>query len=207
MYIFRDRTYPIRQTWGKMQSVLMGFKVKQKGSIDPDAQLLLLNHQSLVDIVILETIYGKDLCWIAKKELQKIPLFGHIINAPKMIAIDRSDKRSIIKIIKESKERLSHGRVIAMFPEGTRGDGKKLLKFQSGGKILAEKLNLKVQPIVLVNTKEIFDSQKMRAKSGEVTVVFLDLVDPTQDENWYENLKSNMEECLKNELANNTSNR
>jgi 1-acyl-sn-glycerol-3-phosphate acyltransferase len=207
MYIFRDRTYPIRQTWGKMQSVLMGFKVKQKGSIDPDAQLLLLNHQSLVDIVILETIYGKDLCWIAKKELQKIPLFGHIINAPKMIAIDRSDKRSIIKIIKESKERLSHGRVIAMFPEGTRGDGKKLLKFHSGGKILAEKLNLKVQPIVLVNTKEIFDSQKMRAKSGEVTVVFLDLVDPTQDENWYENLKSNMEECLKNELANNTSNR
>lgn len=87
-----------------------------------------MNHQSLVDIVALETIYPKNLCWIAKKEIEDIPLFGHIIPAPRMISIDRSDKRSIIKMIKEGKERISEGRVLAMFPEGTRGYGDKLLK-------------------------------------------------------------------------------
>ncbi|DAB35328.1 MAG TPA: 1-acyl-sn-glycerol-3-phosphate acyltransferase [Sulfurospirillum sp. UBA12182] len=207
MYIFRDKTYAIRQRWAKMQSFLMGFNVIQKGEIDKDAQLLLLNHQSLVDIVVLEMIYGKDLCWIAKEEIAKIPLFGHIINAPKMIAIDRKDKRSIIKIIKESKDRLSKGRVIAMFPEGTRGDGAKLLKFQSGGKILAEKLNLKVQPVILTNTRTILDSQKFRAKSGNVSVTFLDTITPSDDEQWYEKMKDKMEECLKHELANNSSHR
>lgn len=74
MYIFRNKTYPIRQAWAKMQSFLMGFSVKQKGKIDDEAKLLLINHQSLVDIIVLEKIYGKDLCWIAKKEIGDIPL-------------------------------------------------------------------------------------------------------------------------------------
>jgi 1-acyl-sn-glycerol-3-phosphate acyltransferase len=207
MYIFRKDTYPIRQKWAKLQSLLIGFKVEVKGEIDRSAQLLLINHQSLLDIVVLEMIYGKNLCWIAKKEIGDIPILGHILKAPKMIAIDRSDKRSIIKIIKESKERLKEGRVIALFPEGTRSTGDKLLEFQSGGKILAEKLSLKVQPVVLTHTRDILDSQNFEVNSGTVSVTFLESIQPNPDENWYEYTKEKMQECLKNELANNTSNR
>lgn len=207
MYIFRKNTYPVRQKWAKLQSILIGFHVETKGRVDNTAQLLLINHQSLLDIVVLEMIYGKNLCWIAKKEIGDIPILGHILKAPQMIAIDRSDKRSIIKIIKESKERLKEGRVIALFPEGTRSNGDKLLEFQSGGKILAEKLNLKVQPVVLTHTRDILDSQNFEVKSGTIGVTFLESVDPSLDENWYQNIKQKMQECLKNELANNTSNR
>jgi len=49
-----------------------------------------------------------------------------------MIIIDREDKKSLVKLIKDAKDRLSKGRVIAIFPEGTRGNGKKLLKFKAG---------------------------------------------------------------------------
>lgn len=207
MYMFRDNNRSIRKAWAKMQEFIMGYNIKQIGEPDTEAQLLLFNHQSLVDIVIMEQIHPKDICWVAKQELEKIPLFGHIVNAPRMIAINRSDKRSIVKILKLSKDRISKGRPVAMFPEGTRGDGKKLLKFQSGGKILAEKLGLKVQPIVLVKTREIFDSQKMRAKAGDVTVVYLNSIDPASDEKWFENMKNEMEKVLQRELANHSSNR
>ncbi|MBE0491982.1 MAG: 1-acyl-sn-glycerol-3-phosphate acyltransferase [Sulfurospirillum sp.] len=207
MYIFPKNTYIIRQKWAKMQSFLMGFSIIQTGQIDPEAKLLLLNHQSLVDIVVLEMIYGKDLCWIAKKEIQDIPLFGHIIRVPKMIAIDRKDKRSIIKIIKEGKQRIGEGRILAMFPEGTRGDGSKLLPFQSGAKMLAQKLNIKVQPIVLTGTREIFDSKTMRAKSGTIRVNFLLHVDPNDDADWFEHCKEDMGRTLTNELAEHTSHR
>ena len=103
MYTFRQNTHPIRRTWGKMQTFLMGFSIKQTGEASPSTTLLVMNHQSLVDIVALETIYPKNLCWIAKKEIEDIPLFGHIIPAPRMISIDRNDKRSLIKMIKEGK--------------------------------------------------------------------------------------------------------
>jgi len=207
LYIFKNKQFKIRQLWANMQTYIMGFKIIEKGKPDPEAKLILINHQSVVDIIALEAVYPKNQCWVAKKELQQIPLFGHIVTAPGMIAIDRKDKRSIIKIIKITKERIKEGRVVSMFPEGTRSDGKNLLEFQTGAKILAEKLNLKVQPVIMTNTKHIFDSQKITAHSGEVTISYLDSIDPKTDENWFENMKSNMQKRLKDELANNTSHR
>ena len=43
--------------------------VRVKGRPDPDAQMYLINHQSDIDIGIMETITTKDLAWVAKKEL------------------------------------------------------------------------------------------------------------------------------------------
>lgn len=201
MYAFRNHTHPIRRTWGHLQTFLMGFRIKQVGEASPTTTLLVLNHQSLVDIVALETIYPKNLCWVAKKEIQDIPLFGHIIPAPRMISIDRKDKRSIIKMIKEGKERVSEGRVLAMFPEGTRGRGDKLLKFQSGAKILAEKLELIVQPAIIVGARHIFDSKNIDAHGGEVQVIYLDPINPKEDELWFEKMHAAMSEKLALALA------
>ncbi|WP_331775730.1 lysophospholipid acyltransferase family protein [Sulfurospirillum sp. 1612] len=207
MYLFRKSTYKIRQAWAKMQTFLIGFNIVQKGTIDTQADLIMVNHQSLLDITSLEAIYPKDLCWVAKKEIRDIPLFGHILVAPKMIIIDRKDRRSLVKLVKTAKERLKEGRIIAIFPEGTRGRGKKILKFQNGAKFLAEKLKLKVQPVVVVNTRNILDSQNFKAHSGTVIVKFLDLVDPESDPQWYENIKSTMQKELNDELSNFDGNR
>ena len=46
-----------------------------------------------------------------------------------MISIDRKNKAGIITLLKETKDRLDKGRPIAMFPEGTRSDGKSMLSF------------------------------------------------------------------------------
>ena len=207
MYIFKSKNYIIRKYFTKLQTFFMDFKTKTIGTPDKDTKLYLLNHQSLVDIVAFEATDDRDKCWIAKKEIEDIPLFGHIITAPKMIAIDRKDKRSIIKIIKLSKERLKEGRVITIFPEGTRGDGETLLEFQTGAKILAEKLNLKVQPVVIVNTKYILDSKRLLSRSGEISIIYLDAVEPKKGTTWFEDIKDNMQKRLSNELANYTSNR
>ena len=205
MYLFRDKTYPIRRTWAKMQTFLMSFTIQQEGTPSPEATLLILNHQSVVDVVSLEAIYPKDLCWIAKKEIQDLPLFGHIVTAPRMIAIDRKDKRSLIKMLKIGKERIEEGRVLAMFPEGTRTDGMTLLPFQSGAKALAEKLGLIVQPALLIGSRHVFDSKKLTASSGDVRVIYLDPINPKDDLNWFETLHVSMKERLARELANTPS--
>jgi 1-acyl-sn-glycerol-3-phosphate acyltransferase len=207
MFIFKNRQHKIRQVWAKLQTYIMGFKIIEKGNPDLEAKLIVANHQSVVDIIALEAIYPKDQCWVTKQEIENIPLFGNIVNVPKMIAIDRKNRRSIIKIIKLSKERISENRVITMFPEGTRGDGKNILEFQAGAKILAQKLNLKVQPVVIVNTKQIFDSQNLTARSGDITIKYLDSIEPKSDENWFEKMRENMQGVLQDELANNTSHR
>ncbi len=208
MYLFPKKNREIRRKWAKLQSKLIGYKVEVKGEIDPSANLLLINHQSLLDIVVLEEIHPANLAWVGKKEIEKLPLFGHIMKAPKMIVVDREDKKSLIKLLKDAKDRLKEKRVIAIFPEGTRSKGDKLLPFKNGPKFLAKKLNLKVQPVVVVNTRAVLDSKTLEVNTNKpVKVIFLDSFYPNEkDENWYEELREEMERVLKKELEKQNSN-
>jgi len=195
IYLFKNKTLLIRRFWARAQTYFMNFSINSIGLPDPSAELLVINHQSLIDIVSLEATFPKDICWIAKKEIQDIPIFGHMIKAPEMISIDRNDRRSMIKMLASSKTKLENGRRIAIFPEGTRGDGKQLLKFQNGAKILADKLNLKVQPILIIGSKYVFDSKKLVSHTGKVYIVYLDAFYPKED-TWYEALFHIMQERL-----------
>ncbi len=202
MYLFPEKNREIRRKWAKLQSKLIGYKIIQKGKIDKDANLLLINHQSLLDIVVLEDIHPANLAWVAKKEIEKMPVFGHILKPPKMIVVDREDKKSLIKLLRDVKDRLKNNRVIAIFPEGTRSRGDRLLKFKNGPKFLAEKLSLKVQPVVVVNTRAVVDSKDLSVDvSKPIKVIFLDSFYPKErGESWYEDLREEMERVLKREL-------
>ena len=201
MWLFNNNHWYFRKKWSRLQIYFIGCKITIKGKPDSDTQLVLMNHQSLLDIIVMESTYHDNLAWVAKKEIQKMTFFGQILTHPKMIVIDREDTRkSLVKLFKDVKDRLSNNRPIAMFPEGTRGDGKTLLPFKAGSKLIAEKLSLKVQPVVIVNTREIVDSQNFVAKKGEVILVYLDAIDPKEDKEWFDKLHTQMQETLDREL-------
>ena len=88
------------------------------GKEDPDAQMFLINHQSDLDIGLVELITKKNLAWVAKKELFDVPFFGLTLRLPDDIPIERESKSSLVKLLKASKTRLDQGRVITIFPEG-----------------------------------------------------------------------------------------
>lgn len=200
MYLFRKHTHKIIKFWMKIQIYLLGIKFEIKGKLDESCDLMLMNHQSLVDIVVMEYLHSKDLAWVAKKEISDLFFFGHIIKAPRMISIDRENKAGIIHLIKEIKDRLSKNRPIAMFPEGTRSDGKKILKFKSGAAMVANKLNLKVQAAVIINTRRILDSKKLTATPGVVKVIFLDPVQADKKTDWFANIEKEMNEIFEKEM-------
>lgn len=196
----QNSIWKIRRLWAKTQRLILNYKIELIGEFHQDAQMLVMNHQSALDIIALESIYPKNLCWIAKKELGEIPVFQIAIKKPQLLCIDRKNPRALVSVLKEAKERLKAGRVLAIFPEGTRSKSEKMLKFQSGAKILSEKLNLKVQPVLIVDSARILDTQKFEAKSGILKLIALPLVD-TNDENWLENTRKTMQERLEEERA------
>jgi len=199
MYLWNDKTWYFRRKWSKLQSYLTGYRLEIIGAPDPEVQMILLNHQSLLDIIVMDATYPKNLAWVAKKEIADMPFFGQILTLPKMIIVDREDKKSLLKLVSDSKKRLEEGRVIAMFPEGTRGDGKKLLPFKMGARFLASKLGLKIQPVVIVNSRRILDSLDFTARSGTVKIIYLDSIDPGKDKQWYQKLHDDMQKVLDKE--------
>ncbi|WP_295012323.1 lysophospholipid acyltransferase family protein [Sulfuricurvum sp.] len=154
--------------------LLVFVPVQIKGSPDPDAQMYLINHQSDIDIGIMETITSKDLAWVAKKELFKVPFFGLVVRLPKDIALERESKTALVKLIKDCKDRLDHGRVITIFPEGTRTETGQMKPFKAGAKMVADKFSLKVQPVVLIATAWHFSNKRKIFNSGTMTAIYLD---------------------------------
>ena len=200
MYIFNKQNRIVRKIWGSIQMKLLGITFNIKGEYDENAMMQVMNHQSVLDIVIFEYLHKKNIAWVAKKEIADIPWFGHILKAPDMIIIERESKSSLIKLMKETKKRLDSNRPIAIFPEGTRTDGKKLRKFKAGAKMIAEKYNLMVQPVVIVGTRDILDSQNLSQKSGVVELVYLPAVKAERKTDWYEKMQEDMARVLKKEL-------
>ncbi len=202
MYIFKNHTHKVIKVWMTFQMYVLGIKLQTEGKLDESCDMLLINHQSLLDIIVMEYIHSRDLAWVAKKEITDLFFFGHIIKAPKMISIDRENKAGIIHLLKEAKDRLDKGRPIAMFPEGTRSDGKSMSSFKPGAKMVANKYNLRVQPVVLFNTRNIVDSKKLLATPGVVKVVYLEPIQADKNTAWFEETEKKMNEAFNKECNN-----
>lgn len=196
MYLFKKHHHKIRKIWTALQVKLLGIKLEIVGEPDIHADMIMLNHQSLLDIVVMEHIHTRNLAWVGKKEISDLFFFGHIMKAPDMITINREDKTGVVTLLKEAKDRLDKGRPIAMFPEGTRSDGSKIAKFKSGAKILANKYQLKVQPVVMFNTRKVLDSKTLHATPGVVKVIFLETLQASKQSDWFEEAEKNMREVF-----------
>jgi 1-acyl-sn-glycerol-3-phosphate acyltransferase len=193
-----------RKTCSKILTKMFAKEIIIEGSLDKDAQLLIGNHTHNMDIALMETIIPEKLIWVAKKELGETPVIKYMLTKSDMILVDRSNKRSILQMIKEIKDRTQRGFKVVLFPEGTRNkiDPRKMIPWKKGVKGVAEKLNLKVQPFVIVNLPFAFKSKPFRIEPQKIKVVFLDSFYPSDNPDWYEETKEKMQKILDKEYKN-----
>lgn len=203
MYMFKNHVHRVIKIWMKLQIKFLGIRFEEVGKLDESCDMVIMNHQSLLDIIVVEHIHPRHLAWVAKKEIEDLFFFGHIIKAPQMISIDRENKAGLSKLLKESKDRISKGRPIAIFPEGTRSDGTKVLKFKPGAAMIANKLKLRVQPIVVLNTKKILDSKRLLSNPGVVKLVYLDPIEPNKEVNWLKEAEEKIRKVVEEESRKN----
>ncbi len=194
----QEKIWRIRRIWAKIQLKIMRVRVEFIGELNPAATMIMMNHQSMLDIIALEALYPKNLAWIAKKEIKELPVFKQTMIKPQLLCVDRKNPRSLITLLKEAKERLAQGRPLAIFPDGTRSKTDKILKFQVGAKVLAEKLNLKVQPLLIIDSARLLDSKEFTLSSGVLKIVCFDLIDTSED-GWLEKTHEKMQSRLDKE--------
>lgn len=114
--------------------------------------LLVCNHLSKFDPMILAAIYKKDLlAFISKPTNFKIPIGGHFMKASCYLPIDRYDKLKSLEVMKRASELIESDKCsIGVFPEGTRSEDGKLGEFHEGVFAIAMKSKC---PIVIMTVK------------------------------------------------------
>jgi 1-acyl-sn-glycerol-3-phosphate acyltransferase len=100
----------IMRWWGRGFIRIGGWKVRVEGlgNLPPGGAILAANHQSLVDIPLFLTAIPREVRFLAKRELGRIPLFGYAMVAAGNLFIDREDPRDAVHLVREATERMGH---------------------------------------------------------------------------------------------------
>ena len=130
-FIRRARRLHARATWlhrwCRFACRVLGIRVKTHGSM-PSSGLLVSNHLSYLDIVVLSSI--RPCVFVAKRDVANWPLFGWLAYAAGTIFVDRERKFSSRKVVNGIRGAIAGGSVVVLFPEGTSSDGSAVLPFK-----------------------------------------------------------------------------
>jgi len=128
---------------------ICGLKYRIEGfeNIPQHGFILMSKHSSTWETIALQKFFD-PMVWVVKRELTRIPIFGWGLMAVNAIALDRgTGRKAINQLIQESKKRMDQGRILMLFPEGTRVLPMEQKPFKVGGAIVSEKTGYAVLPI------------------------------------------------------------
>ncbi len=150
--------------------------VKGMENIPADTPVLYVgNHRSYFDILVGYTTVPTPLGFMAKKEMEKIPLLSNWMRNVNCLFLDRENIREGLRAILDGVEKVKNGISIWIFPEGTRNDAADyldLMPFKEGSLKIAEKAGCPVVPVAITGTAEAFESHYPRITSSQVTIEF-----------------------------------
>ena len=148
------RTLGFARTWARVELAALraicgiGFEVSGREHLPASGPALIASsHQSAFDTMVWMLLVPRC-CFVIKRELLRIPLFGGMLRGSRMIAVDREAGASALRtLVKQGEEAARTGRQIVIFPEGTRADPGARLPLQPGVAALAGRLGLPVIPV------------------------------------------------------------
>lgn len=162
--------WPRLGIWGA--KVILGIRWQVKGWENlPDGPAVVLSkHQSAWETMFFAAHLPKDVCFVYKRELHRIPFFGWGLAQLRMIPIDRAKGRDAVdQVIRVGRLRLQEGRWPLLFPEGTRIAPGKAGRYKAGGVLLARAAGVPIIPIAH-NAGECWPRRAFVKKPGMVTV-------------------------------------
>ena len=170
---FASRVFATR--WARINAAASMMKVNIKGleKIDKTkSYVIVANHQSLIDILVLYGSLDMEIKWVMKQELRSVPFLGIACQLMGHILIDRSNTESALESINNARERIQDGMSVVFFPEGTRSRSGELKNFKKGAFRLAQELELPILPVAIHGTKDVLPSDTVDLSPGTVTLEF-----------------------------------
>lgn len=129
--------------------------------------VLCCNHTSLSDIILLGITCNRQIYFMAKKELFDIPVLKHFFRALGGFPVDRksSDKGAINHAFNICEE----GKILGIFPEGTRNRDGAPKKAKAGAAMIALKTKADILPVSIYRSNvKVHPFQKATVRYGEV---------------------------------------
>lgn len=165
----------------------LGFKVggitvtvQGREKLQPDQPYIFVaNHQSWLDAPALFLYLRRDLAFLAKKELFRLPIFNPGLHWIDCVPIDRSNRERAIESAQRAVEKVRRGRSFIVFPEGTRTRDGRMQPFKKGAFHIALQAQAPIIPVTIDGTYDIMPKGPIRVIPGTVHITIHDPIDVT----------------------------
>jgi 1-acyl-sn-glycerol-3-phosphate acyltransferase len=169
---FASRVFAV--TWARCLGWLTPISVTVEGAENADrdrSYVVICNHQSMYDIIVIYGWLALDLKWVMKQELRKIPAIGIGCEKAGHIFIDRRNPQRARQALNEARARLGQGIGILFFVEGTRSNDGRLLTFKKGAFRTAIEQQIPLLPVTLIGTRDILPNGTVSLFPGAARIV------------------------------------
>lgn len=137
--------------------------------------LYIGNHRSFFDVPITYPRCPIRTGYIAKKEMEKVPLLSTWMKRLHCLFLDRNDLKQGLKTILTAIEKVKSGISICIFPEGTRNkneDELDMLPFHEGSFKIAAKANCPIIPMAISGSADIWENHFPRVKKTHIILEY-----------------------------------
>lgn len=136
------------QWWSRGMLRCLGMGLEVQGRFRPGGTLIVANHISWIDIMAIHAVCPRAR-FVSKADVQEWPLVNKLVDCAGTLYIRREQRRDAMRAMHEIAQALKDGQCVAVFPEGTTGDGKALLPFHANLLQAAIAVEAPVQPVAL----------------------------------------------------------
>ncbi len=162
--------WPRLAVWGAKHFLGIKWQVKGWENLPDGPAILLSKHQSAWETMFFPAYMPREVCFVYKRELHRVPFFGWGLALLRMIPIDRAKgKDAFAQVVSMGQQRLDEGRWPILFPEGTRIAAGKAGRYKIGGASLAVRTKSVVVPIAH-NAGERWPRKAFIKTPGMITV-------------------------------------
>ncbi len=174
---FDEYVYNVTNQWAlkRLKDSKADIIIHGNEKIPQDKNVLFIsNHQSDFDIAIFLGLINKNAGFVAKNEMENIPLLSHWMRNIHCVFMDRKDIKKAAKTIVDGISLLKKGYSMVVFPEGTRSKCDKMGEFKAGSFKLATKPKVIVVPVTIDGSYKIMEGNNYIIKPAHVDVYIHD---------------------------------
>ena len=151
--------------WGTFSSI----EISGESQLPSGPVVVMGNHQSFFDVMVLLGYFPKDLSFIAKIETASYPGISTWMKYIDCLFIDRSDLRQSSRILIQAVDQLKDGVAsLVIFPEGTRSKTGELLDFKRGSMKLPQRARVPIVPVAFDGTLQVYEGNGRKIAPSKV---------------------------------------
>ena len=169
-----------RRMWSPSALWLAGVRVEiaTARALPEGPAIYASNHESALDIWVLTRSIPRNVRFIAKQELFRIPIFGWYLRMARFVAVDRRNHARAVASLRRAGQIVREGVSLIVFPEGTRSPDGRVQPFKKGPFVVAMEAGVPVVPVAIAGAAALNPKRRLEVSPGTIRIGFGEPVDP-----------------------------